>query len=126
MERDFYAIIWIKPPGLANNKVLKVANAVNGIGTQSNLRPEEKVTLKPNVRTLRDDEDEIIQIASAWIKAGKVSALEQAIDYVKQVVADALEMAVQAMDGVMGYTITDKQGVQGEINANPEFWGQRT
>lgn len=115
MERDYYGIFWIKPPGLANNKVLQVANAIDEVGTKSSPHPDENTTLKPNLRTLRDDEGEIIQIAWKWIKAGKVSDAEKEVEYYYEVCAAALDMPIEAMPAIIGYFQTDKQGAKDEM-----------
>ena len=112
MEREFYGVFWIKPPGLANNKVLQVANAIDGVGTKSSPRPEENTTLKPGVKTKYDDEGEITQIASKWIKAGKVSEAEKEVEYYYEVCAVALDMPIEAMPAIVGYEQTNKSGAK--------------
>ena len=112
MEREFYGIFWIKPPGLANNKVLQVANAIDGAGTKSSPQPDKNTTLKPDLKTKYNDEGEIIQIASKWIKAGQVTAAEKEVAYYYEVCAVALDMPLAAMPAIIGYEQTDKQGAK--------------
>ena len=115
MERDYYGIFWIKPPGLANNKVLQAANAIDDVGTKSSPDPERNTTLKPNLRTLYDEDGNIIQIASKWIKAGKVTDEQKEVEYYYEVCAAALDMPIAAMPAIIGYEMTDKQGAKDEM-----------
>jgi len=115
MEREFYGVFWIKPPGLAHNKVLLVANAIDDVGTKSNSQPDKNTTLKPDKKTLYDNDGEIIQVASKWIKAGRVSEAEKEIAYYYEVCSAALDMPIEAMPAIIDYYQTDKQGAKNAL-----------
>lgn len=125
-EQEIFSVIRIRPPGLAKNKLLKVAEGLRGIGRQSGEPSHLNASLRPDVDTIYNEDEEIINTGSKWIKAGFVTEEEQDFNYITQIIVGLLDISIETLRGILDYEVKSIIEIDEMLREFPKDWSERT
>lgn len=128
--RKHYVLCGHIPPGLAKEDRHAAQHGLKlGIGKQSAAQPADITSVRPNVSTTFDDEDNVVAAAESWILAGDFSGEEWAdedamLDGIARVLADYLEAPVAPIKATIVCQMLTHAEVLAELRTNAAHWGE--